>query len=134
MRKHVLVIDDDIGIRSLLELYLGRFYRITSKSNGMEAMLWLENENLPDLIITDINMPEIGGYEFLKLIRGSGFFQDIPVVILTGLDDDEVKFKCYQQGGDEFITKPFNPGDLLTKINALLKMPRLHALPWLSAR
>lgn len=134
MRKHILVIDDDIDTRSLLELYLGRFYRITSKSNGMEAKLWLDEGNLPDLIITDINMPEIGGYEFLKLIRNSGFFQEVPVVILTGLDDEEVKNKCNQQGVDEFIVKPFNPSDLLSKISALLKIPKFQAWPWLSAR
>lgn len=120
MRERILVIDDDIGIRSLLELYLNRFYAVTSKSNGLEAMLWLENGNIPDLIIVDINMPEIGGYEFLKLIRSSGFFQDIPVIILTGLDEWDIKEKCFQQGVNAFVTKPFNPSHLLSQIGSLL--------------
>lgn len=120
MRERILVIDDDIGIRSLLEIYLSRFYAVTSKSNGLEAMLWLENGNIPDLIIVDINMPEIGGYEFLKLIRSSGFFQDIPVIILTGLDEWDIKEKCFQQGVNAFVTKPFNPSHLLSQIGSLL--------------
>lgn len=127
MREHILVVDDDLGIRTLLEFYLGRYYTVTSKSNGLEAMLWLENGNIPDLIIADINMPEIGGYEFLKLVRSSGFFQEIPVIILTGLDDAEVKEKCFQQGGNDFMTKPFNPNRLLSQIDLLLnsKVPVL---------
>lgn len=120
MKSDILIIDDDIAIRSLLGFYLGKFYSVTSKGNGLEAMLWLENGNTPDLIIVDINMPEMGGYEFLKLVRSSGFFQDIPVIILTGLDDLEVKEKCFQQGGSGFMTKPFNPNRLLSQIDVLL--------------
>lgn len=120
MREHILIVDDDFGIRTLLEFYLGRYYKVTSKSNGLEAMMWLENGNTPDLIIVDINMPEIGGYEFLKLVRSSGFFQDIPVIILTGLDDEDVKQKCLQQGSNGFVTKPFNPNRLLSHISTLL--------------
>ncbi len=127
MKEHILIIDDDMGIRSLLEFYLSRFYSVTTKSNGLEAMLWLENGNIPDLILVDINMPEIGGYEFLKLVRSSGFFQDIPVVILTGLLDDEVKSKCIQHGVDGFFTKPFNPNHLLTQINTLLHATTLSS-------
>lgn len=120
MREHILIVDDDFGIRTLLEFYLGRYYKVTSKSNGLEAMMWLENGNTPDLIIVDINMPEIGGYEFLKLVRSSGFFQDIPVIILTGLDDEDVKQKCLQQGSNGFVTKPFNPNRLLSHISTIL--------------
>lgn len=128
MKEHILVIDDDIGIRLLLELYLSRFYRVTTKENGLEAIRWMENGNLPDLIITDINMPEIGGYEFLKLIRNSGFFQDIPVVILTGLGEEEVKSKCGFWGAKGFLTKPFNPDNLLIMIHMLLKATTIPAL------
>lgn len=120
MKGHILIIDDDLGIRSLLQFYLGRYYNVTSKANGLEAMLWLEKGNFPDLIIVDVNMPEIGGYEFLKLVHSSGFFQDIPIVVLTGLNELEIKEKFCREGVNGFMTKPFNPNILLNEVNCLL--------------
>ncbi len=124
MKKHILIIDDDLGIRSLLQFYLGRHYTVTAKANGLQAMLWLEKGNFPSLIIVDVNMPELGGYEFLKLIRSSGFFQDIPTVILTGSDEGDTRENFYKEGANGFMTKPFNPNVLLSQVDSLL-----HATP-----
>ncbi len=120
MKKQLLIIDDDIGIRSLLEFYLKKYYEVTVKSNGLEALLWLETGNIPDIIIVDINMPELGGYEFVRLIRGSGFFRDIPLMVLSGLTDDKVKMRCFAEGANLYMTKPFNPDMLLINLRTLI--------------
>lgn len=116
-----MIIEDDNSIRYLLELFLKKYFSIDSKADGMEAMLWLDAGNMPDLIIADIEMPRLNGYEFIKNIKRSGFFKEIPVIILTGWDNADAKNKCLQEGADEFITKPFNPTQLLLKIENLLK-------------
>ena len=74
---------------------------------------------MPDLILLDLNMPRIGGNEFLKNIRNSGFFRNIPVIVLSGHDDDEDIEKCFEMGATEFIQKPFNPIQLNQKINSI---------------
>ena len=74
---------------------------------------------MPDLILLDLEMPRIGGNEFLRNIKNSGFFNDIPVIILSGNEEDEDVALCYEMGATEFVPKPFNPIILNQKINAV---------------
>lgn len=120
MKEHILIIDDDLGIRALLQFYLSKHYHVTTKANGLEAMLWLEKGNFPDMILVDANMPKVDGYDFLKLVRSSGFFQSIPVLVLTGSCEIDVREKFYQAGANGFMTKPFNPSKLLQEVMLLL--------------
>ncbi|MCF8304035.1 MAG: response regulator [Bacteroidales bacterium] len=80
MKKHILVIDDEKSIRMLLENFLSKNYKVTSKTDGMDALNWMQEGNLPDLIVADIKMPNIDGYDFIKNIRASGYFKDIPLI------------------------------------------------------
>jgi len=120
MKKQILAVDDDSSIRELLEFLLRNNYNVVTKKDGMEAMMWLSEGNIPDLIITDIDMPRLNGYEFFKNVRRSGFYRDIPIMVISGLENSKFIITCLQQGADDYILKPFNPESLYAKIERVL--------------
>jgi DNA-binding response OmpR family regulator len=122
MKKKILVTDDEITIRTLLEKFLGTQYEVTAMANGQEALAWLQGGNLPDLMIVDLEMPSMDGYEFLQQVKSSGFFRAIPVMMLSGIDSSAERVKCLRAGALDFMIKPFNPEELLIKIDILLKI------------
>jgi DNA-binding response OmpR family regulator len=67
---------------------------------------------VPDIIIADVNMPDVGGIEFIMQIRSSGFFRDVPLIMLSGNEKSEDKIKSLKAGADDYMTKPFNPEEL----------------------
>jgi len=111
MKKKILVIDDEFTTCVLLEHFLSNEYQVISKQSGVEALLWLEN-NLPDLIISDIQMPNLDGFELLKEIRLKGYTKHTPVIMLSGGTESKERIKCYQLGAQDYLTKPFNPSEL----------------------
>ena len=119
MKKKILVIDDERTIRVLLENYL-KDYEVTSKNDGLEGLSWLQEGNMPDLIVADIQMPNLDGYEFVKQVRSSGFFRDIPLIMLSGIESSAEKVKCLKLGANDYIVKPFNPEELAIRIELLL--------------
>lgn len=121
MSKKILVIDDEITIRTLLEKFLNQKYEVTALSNGQEGLNWLQTGNLPDLMIVDLEMPNMDGYEFIQNVRASGYFQNIPIMMLSGVDSSTERVKCYQLGANDFMIKPFNPEELALKIEIILK-------------
>lgn len=122
MKKNILVIDDEITIRTLLERFLGNHYEVTAWGNGQEALNWLQAGNMPDLMIVDLEMPSMDGMEFLKQVKSSGFFRSIPVMMLSGVDSSAERVKCLKAGALDFMIKPFNPEELIIKIDILLKI------------
>lgn len=120
MKKNVLIIDDELSIRILLENYLKKDYNVVTKNDGMDALKWMEEGNIPDLIVADIQMPNLDGYEFIKNIRASGFFKHIPIIMLSGIESSSEKIKCLKLGADDYIVKPFNPEELSVRIEILL--------------
>lgn len=120
MKKKIFVIDDELSIRMLLENYLGKTYEVVTKSDGLEGIKYLENGNIPDLIVADIQMPNLDGYEFLKQVRSSGFFKDIPMIMLSGIESSQERVKCLRMGADDYIVKPFNPEELSLRIDNLI--------------
>jgi CheY-like chemotaxis protein len=120
LKKSVLIIEDHDSIRYLLGSMLSKNYEVTTLKDGLEGMAWLFKGNLPDLILLDMSMPRLNGNEFLKSIRQSGFFRDIPVIVVSGNDgEDEIK-DCMKWGVCDYLTKPFNPISLKEKINRVL--------------
>ncbi len=120
-KKKILALDDDISIRALLEILLQRKYEVITKEDGIQAMLWLEQGNIPDLIVADIQMPKMNGTDFVNMIKKSGYFRDIPIVMLSGLDDPSIKKQCLDAGVKKFYQKPFNPNDLLAYIEKMFE-------------
>jgi len=116
MKKKILVIDDEKTIRVLLQNYLQNDYDVITKSDGEEGLNWLQEGNFPDLIVSDIQMPNLDGYEFIKNIRASGYFKDIPMIMLSGIESSAEKVKTLKMGANDYIVKPFNPEELAVRI------------------
>ncbi|MEA3444265.1 MAG: response regulator [Bacteroidota bacterium] len=116
MKKNLLVIDDEVQIRTLLVTFLKKKYNVEAKNDGQEALTWLQDGNMPDLIVCDAEMPNMNGYDFVQNVRTSGFFKDIPILMLSGLDTSAERVKYLKAGANDFIVKPFNPEELDVKI------------------
>jgi len=121
-RKKILVIDDEKSIRFIIENTLRKEFDVISLSNGQEGLHYLESGNFPDLIICDLVMPELNGFEFLERIKASGFFDDIPIMILSGREWSKDKIKCFEMGAEDYVVKPFNPSEIIARIKRRLEV------------
>ena len=116
----VMIIEDVVSIQKIVQFSLkGRFEVITFK-NGLDALSYLYKGNLPDIIISDLNIPQISGFELLTQFKASGLFNTIPVLMLSGEDSTEVRIKCLEAGADDYMIKPFNPRELEARIRIIL--------------
>jgi DNA-binding response OmpR family regulator len=122
MKKKILVIDDEVTIRTLLEKFLSNQFEVTAMANGQEALNWMQAGSLPDLMIVDLEMPGMDGYEFLTQVKASGYFHAIPVMMLSGVDSSTERVRCLKAGALDFMIKPFNPEELLIKIDILMRI------------
>ena len=111
MKKKILIVDDEISICLLLENFLSQDYDVSTIQDGYEALEWLEG-NLPDLIISDIQMTKMDGYEFLTRVRQRGFTKHTPFIMLSARSESKERIKCYKLGAQDYLRKPFNPGEL----------------------
>jgi len=114
--KKVLVVEDDPSIRWLLKHLLRDRHEIIIKNNGLEAFSWLSVRNIPDLIISDIKMPFMDGFEFLENLSTSSLYKNIPVIMLTGFIEAETVKRCLELGAYSCLAKPFNPNELFDQI------------------
>jgi len=118
-QESILVVDDEINIIDLVRLYLEKEnYKVISSSNGISA---LENiyRTHPDLVVLDIMLPEMDGFDVCKKLRAEG--NQVPIIMLTAKDDDIDKILGLELGADDYMTKPFNPRELIARIKALLR-------------
>jgi DNA-binding response OmpR family regulator len=128
MKKKILVVDDEISICLLLENFLSQDYDVITINDGHEALVWLEG-NLPDLIISDIQMGKMDGYEFLTKVRQRGFTKHTPFIMLSARSESKERIKCYQLGAQDYLTKPFNPEELEELLKKNLS-PIHYSLVW----
>lgn len=117
----VIVIEDDLYMQGILSQCLSENFSPVLFDNGMEAFAYLQEGNIPDIIISDLNTPLLNGILFLEQVRSSGFFSSIPVIILSGVENTDTKIKCLEAGADDFIVKPFNPRELEARLKIILK-------------
>ncbi|MBD1362225.1 response regulator [Mucilaginibacter sp. ZT4R22] len=120
MKKTLLIVDDDLSILKLLSFILSKDYEIVVKNNGIEAFSWLEDGNLPKLIISDLQMPYFDGQSFIKNVKISGFYRNIPVIMLSAAYDLEEQVANMPFKVEAYIHKPFNPTTLKSAINQAL--------------
>ena len=121
MKKRILVLEDQAFMSEFLTFYLSDEYDVTTEGNGAEGIDYLKQNELPHLILADVNMPVMDGITFLMEIKGTEKLKDIPVVMLSGKDNSEDRVYCLQKGAEDYITKPFNPEELKLKIQLLFK-------------
>jgi DNA-binding response OmpR family regulator len=119
-RKRILVVDDEIYIVHILEFSLTmEGYDVLTASDGEEALKIIDAER-PDLVVLDIMMPKLDGYEVCHRLRENGVFQNLPVILLSAKGRPVDREAGLQAGADDYITKPFSPRKLVEKIRALL--------------
>lgn len=118
MSKRILVVDDKRELRALLKTYLeGEGFQVITASNGREA-IFIAREGKPDLIVLDLMMPEMGGYDFM---RAYGKEADTPTIILTAKLDESDKVLGLELGADDYVTKPFSMRELTARVRAVLR-------------
>jgi len=118
MAKTILVVDDEERLRSLLRAYLTQEgYQVLMAADGREA-LRIARQEQPDLIILDLMMPEMDGYEFMRQHNKE---QDTPIIILTAKVDESDTILGLELGADDYVTKPFSPRELTARVRALLR-------------
>ena len=128
MKKKILVVDDEPSICLLLDNFLSLDYDVVTINDGEEALAWLEG-NLPDLIISDIQMTRMDGYEFLTKVRQRGFTRHTPFIMLSARAESKERIRCYKLGAQDYLTKPFNPEELEELVKKNL-FPVHFALAW----
>ncbi|MFN8474939.1 MAG: response regulator transcription factor [Anaerolineae bacterium] len=118
MIQTILVVDDETKLRQMIRVYLEQEgYRVVEAANGREAMYVARYEK-PDLIILDLMMPEMGGYEFMRAYSKEA---DTPVIMLTAKVEDTDKILGLEVGADDYVTKPFNVRELIARVRAVLR-------------
>ena len=118
MAKKILVVDDKLELRTLLKSYLTQEgFDVVTANDGQEA-LYVARHEKPNLIILDLMMPEMGGYEFIRSYNREA---DTPVVILTAKIDENDKVLGLELGADDYVTKPFSPRELTARVRAVLR-------------
>ncbi|MCC6238661.1 MAG: response regulator transcription factor [Dehalococcoidia bacterium] len=118
MPGRILVADDESNIVQLLRLYLREAgYEVVAAHDGREALERFRADS-PDLVLLDIMMPELGGFEVCQEIRKTS---DVPVIMLTARTDDVDKIVGLEMGADDYVTKPFNPREVVARVKANLR-------------
>lgn len=117
---HILIVDDEWMNRELLQAFLTMGgHTVTEVNSGEKALNWLNNE-LPDVILLDIRMPGMSGFEVCMQLKNDERTSAIPILMVSALESDEDQLQAKQMGADGFITKPFDSAAILAKIDALL--------------
>lgn len=121
MAKKILAVDDEKHIVRLVQInLLKEGYEVVTATNGREALEAVAQQK-PDLIVMDVMMPEMDGFEALQKLKENPASADIPVIMLTAKAQDADVFKGWQSGADLYLTKPFNPQELITFVKRIFE-------------
>lgn len=115
----ILIAEDEETTRLTLEECLrGEGYDVVTAKDGRDALVKLEQES-PDLILTDIMMPFTSGLEFIGIIKASSK-RTLPIIVLSGIDEESTVMQAFRLGADDFVSKPFHPQELLLRVKRFL--------------
>lgn len=121
MKKRILLVDDIREFRNLLRILLLKNYDVKIAGNGLEALAVLHEGYIPDIIVTDLLMPEIDGKILVSQLKASGAFRHIPVIVVSSIDNSTERIQLLKAGADDFLIKPFNPEELEIRIETTLR-------------
>jgi len=121
MAERILVVDDDRAIVRLVRAYLEQAgYQVLVAYDGDEALYRLRSER-PDLLVLDLMMPKRDGWEVTRIVRGDESLAKVPIVMLTARVEDQDKVVGLELGADDYVTKPFNPREVVARVRAVLR-------------
>lgn len=123
--RHILIVDDNKTNLLSAKSALADEYKITAVTSGEQALLFLE-KNVPDLILLDINMPEMDGLEVMERIKRSEKCAYVPIIFLTADNDSVTESRCLENGAQDFISKPFVPAVMRSRISRTLELEELR--------
>ncbi|MRG44354.1 MULTISPECIES: response regulator [Chitinophaga] len=130
MKQRILIIDDSMPIRYLLEAMFRKEYNVVSAQDGLAAMAWLSKGNMADVIITDLAMPNVNGWELLDYLADSHLYKDIPVVVLSGsMNDRTESITELYSNVHEVMRKPFDPVELMEKVEGIISKKLVPVMP-----
>ncbi len=121
MKKKILIVDDKESIAKIISIYLSPDFDLVWFDNPIKGIAWLQEGNIPDLIISDIKMPEMRGDEFLHYLKSNDLFKSIHVIMLSGEDSTSERIRLLSEGADDYIMKPFNPLELKVRIKKIIQ-------------
>ncbi len=125
-RKTILVVDDvEVNVQLLTSYLHGEGYTVKAARDGEQAIQMVQ-EYAPDLVLLDVMMPKMNGFQVCKILKGDGVTQFIPIIMVTALNELEDKIRGIESGADDFLTKPFNKMELLARVRSLLRIKYLH--------
>jgi DNA-binding response OmpR family regulator len=120
----VLVVEDDVHIAHVLSFMLERQgYRVTHVADGRAAVQHVTAEAAPDLVLLDVMLPYVDGFEIVGLIRAQAGWEAVPVLMLTAKNTERDTVRALDAGANDFIIKPFQPQELLARLRRFLKTP-----------
>ena|SRR5690554_5366719 len=120
-KYRILAIDDEPSVLMIIQHFFKEKFDVVVKSNAEDAIKLMQTGHLPDIIVCDLTMPNIDGLEMVRMIRSSGFFSNIPLIMLSATESSEQKIGVLNAGADDFMVKPFNPKELEARINSILR-------------
>ena len=120
-QSHILIVDDDPDIRKVLEILLKEKYFVSQAADGPSAIACLRANPQIDLVILDVMMPGMSGYDVCSELRK---ISNVPILFLTARTAEDDRLTAYSSGGDDFLSKPFSPGELTAKVVSLLRRYR----------
>ena len=123
-RDRILVIDDDLAHLDMAEEIISEYYDVMLAVNGTQALSILQDGEIPDLILLDIDMPGMDGYETYNMIRKIKAVDNVPVIFLTGMTSNDAELAVLNLGAQDFITKPFIKENLLARLKLRLDESR----------
>ena len=121
MKKKIIIADDNANIRLLLSEFLKSEFEVQTFDNGVTMLKYLEKGQKTDLIIMDVQMPHLNGWDIIQNLKVSQFHQNIPVLILSGIEKTQEKIKFLEAGAEDYMVKPFSPEELKVRINNIFK-------------
>ena len=122
LSKSVMLVEDDRIVAELLNhLLVQKGFEVQVFRNGRQAIEYLDSQKAPDLVLLDIMLPLIDGFQVLSQIRSRKEWETIPTIMLTGKAQDFNIARAFAGGANDYLTKPFKPKDLMEKINRLIK-------------
>ena len=122
LKQRILVVDDDKDIVRLMRAYLEQAgYEVLAAYNGETALFTIRHER-PDLVLLDLMLPERDGLEIIRLLRSDPFLAQTPVIMVTARVSDTDKIVGLEMGADDYITKPYNPREVLARVRACLRV------------